>query len=43
MLGSDLSGIPDLIGVAHGVAIFYAPVETQSVKPRGQGAESLGV
>ena len=22
---------------------FYAPVETQSVKPRGQGAEPLGV
>ena len=42
-LGSDPSGVPDSTGAVHGVALFYAPVETQSVKPRGQGAEPLGV
>lgn len=41
--GSDPSGIPDSTGAAHGVALFYAPVETQSVKPRGQRAEPLAV
>jgi len=42
-LGSDPSGIPDSTGAAHGVALFYAPVETQGDKPRGQGAEPLVV
>ncbi len=43
MPGSDPSGIPDSTGAAHGVALFYASVETQSVKPRGQRAEPLAV
>lgn len=43
-LGSDPSGMPDSEGaVSQALLFFIAPSETQSVKPRGQGAEPLGV